>query len=1747
MVSLYDIPTKPTKITEMKKCILGLILLVWMGVSSFCQQQLNLSCGQAIGTCFSGVDNQNVYDPNGYVMGMIDVRSNALAPPGQNWSPVMYHDNDWRASRMGQIFGIAIDASDNVFVTATTAYGLFPWGTAGSGGIYKVNGVTGAVSEYILTGSGPNQIINFDVGLGNIAYHKEKDQLFVTNFEDGKIYRIDASGATTGTILSDYDPFSPDDGVSGFAPLGERLWGIGVFQNRVYYSVWTEDEGRISSGAGVDNRIYSIALDPVTGDFMGLPVCEINMPEYGAGYSNPVSDISFSEAGKMLVAERTMNADMGNAFVGWPAHHSRIIEFEATSPGTPMHCNPIWSEGDIIYIGNYSQGYNSAGGIDYGYDAYDPATGVVSECDSLIWGTGDALRFPGNNPTPPNDYVYGFAAMPSSGNTNFTSPTWVRTTSIYIDADGYTGGGAKTQIGDIEIVDCGCAPPCTKDPSTKTFSVIIDTPPDPNGIDANDRGFNGIEDSNGGEFLIAGETYAYSTQDVLVNKLDGTGSVSSSMICQSNNANENALWMNELASSGVLPSGGYIYTGVRANGPDTDLLLKVTDKTGVLSYAQVFGYNNDIDERGHCVIQDQSGDIISVGVRNNGNSSTIYAVAIDQNFSNKWDMEYFIQGDDIAYSVTEMPFPTSTGMPVYGITGKSRNQVFLLLIDSGTGLPILPGALLYDLDNDPSTSEVARSIEIDRNRDIVITGRAQRPTGPILGQGARDEIFVIKLSGQQNFNPLWIKYYDVLASDREFSRHISVDDQNHYILTGIQDVHGGPQIQGQKDGESFIMALKDDGSVIWINEYLDPAYEGSSGYRVEQASTGGYYMTGTIWNDEADAAGLPMSLDNQFAVCTDPMGLLNDCDCCAPIEVEIKEYQTDPIEWQVEVIPEEVPQEWWEYNVEPIDVLSEYCDQYCPDTCLVESFIYPFGQGDSCCFALDLNNLDPGLLKIRIDINTPNVYFDASTVSTSLNLDTYDPTYIIIDNSSSSIPMLGISPYLKFCLGNTGALVTSQSFTVTYYDMACNVMELCTQDFLTDCELVCTDDQCVRVIPVKVECDDQILGKFKFTYRVSNMTPDKVLDMLDFTVVSPTGIILSATSNPIVPPIPPMTSSVDQCIEITDWNNGPFPKTVDFIFGAHGFCPIDSSEFCCHDQKDTLSIELPNCCDPCEVDWVNFNPISIPGAQECCYNLDIDNTCDNLLSKIRVTSITPGVNLGSHWNPNYAGSWGFTPISSAQVDWYPTTSTYAAINNYVDLIHFCLDNPQGVPNPQILVEYIFIDAAGVEKIICEEVLDLECNQDINCLDIVEQEIICDDDGNYFFNFCILNASVPAFIADALTINKLSSTPAGIGLLQYNWNTVTDPLDFPLNSGSTFCGSAQIIGVPAPTAGDVLNLEFLLKNFSQDSCCVESELLTLTLPPCCDELVIDGDFDDPAGGSFMSGLAPNCNCAAASYCIGSDITDKCGSWSSLTGPQTCSENFMIIDGFGVAGGIVWSQPVDVVKGKCYEFSFQYHPNTTGGTQPTLNVTVGPDLVGVTNGVSGSWSSYYWTYTATATGSMNLNIVQATVSNQYNDYGIDCISFSCVPCPPCPPIVVVNDNPVLNDVYHAGKKVLSTGVIPQNGDVQFKAGDAIELEPGFEVRQSGLFEASIEACCCSDDPLNDLSWMQQYVGNPNYEITRCLYDGQCVYAISDFCQVSDGVTTYYNCEGKVICQTSMIGSSCTAQFTTGLSQCTILQSC
>jgi len=366
------------------------------------------------------------------VLNVYDLSGQSVAPLGVDWPVGIYSHPDWVRSRMGQVFGVALDDQGNIFTSHTAVYQQDQIGSIGGqpGQVYKVDTVTGVATVFATLPNNSDPAIAASPwgvnesypGLGNLCFDTTKQVLYVTNFEDGRIYRIDASGTclstwdhATGTV-GDCSPEAGDP--EGAARLGERVWAVQSFNGRVYYSVWGDDGGAPS--ATLDNEIWSVACD-AGGEFIaGSEQLEISMPYYFDGYSNPVADIAFGPQGQMMLAERSMTTDVASGRFNTTAHSSRALEYVCQ--------NNAWNPSPNSFLVGFGSGTNSAGGCDYSY---------ASSPDDRVWVTGDALRL--NAP----DNVYGIQGLPQSGG-NVAN-------SILIDMDADIIQQDKTGIGSVEI------------------------------------------------------------------------------------------------------------------------------------------------------------------------------------------------------------------------------------------------------------------------------------------------------------------------------------------------------------------------------------------------------------------------------------------------------------------------------------------------------------------------------------------------------------------------------------------------------------------------------------------------------------------------------------------------------------------------------------------------------------------------------------------------------------------------------------------------------------------------------------------------------------------------------------------------------------------------------------------------------------------------------------------------------------------------------------------------------------------------------------------------------------------------------------------------------------------------------------------------------------------------------------------------------------------------------------------------
>jgi len=249
-----------------------------------------------------------------------------------------YSHPDWTINKIGNVYGIAIDRDRNIYATASAnwspgyvgegnssnanvpvSYGVLGGGETNNsaGTVYKMDAMTGEAMVFaklpqvsvnivneVCQGSGASvQRDNVGAGLGNVVYDKFHDQLFVSNFSDGNIYRVDMQG----TILSKFD--TGLGGINGGGKILKSAYGLAVSPNgdKLYYGTMETN---------YHPKLFAISLT-ADGDFFGSAHDEqleltsdlsytqnIGGDAYSSGIWAAYSDIDFTPKGELLLGVR---------------------------------------------------------------------------------------------------------------------------------------------------------------------------------------------------------------------------------------------------------------------------------------------------------------------------------------------------------------------------------------------------------------------------------------------------------------------------------------------------------------------------------------------------------------------------------------------------------------------------------------------------------------------------------------------------------------------------------------------------------------------------------------------------------------------------------------------------------------------------------------------------------------------------------------------------------------------------------------------------------------------------------------------------------------------------------------------------------------------------------------------------------------------------------------------------------------------------------------------------------------------------------------------------------------------------------------------------------------------------------------------------------------------------------------------------------------------------------------------------
>jgi hypothetical protein len=404
-----------------------------------------------------------------------------------------------KAAQIGQVFGVAVDnrTPPNIYVAASSAYGLpivapgpggqlqhiklgapnarfMPglWGGAapngGPGSIWKIDGATGAVSLFAnvrldgRSNSGP--------ALGGIAFDPDSSSLFVADRETGFIHRISLSG----TELGRYDHGVSGRNAQGLPPVTfdparrldvttkqfdstqpttwnhaapeRRMFGLGVFQGRLYYAVLA---GR---------QIWSVGLKPDR-SFGDDATIEIVVPP--AEGPTEIAKITFDEQGRMFLGERPAPTGADDLELLTPSGVGRVLRYALidAGPGGPRAWQSLPDDYAIGFPGDQR---NGNGGVAIGY-RYDPRGELDrGSCGGFLWSTGEQLRKSSN----PALAAKLSASGPPNADGLQGNDTWrirhydpLPLQSYFIDYDDrLDDDAARGYLGDIAILRaCGLA------------------------------------------------------------------------------------------------------------------------------------------------------------------------------------------------------------------------------------------------------------------------------------------------------------------------------------------------------------------------------------------------------------------------------------------------------------------------------------------------------------------------------------------------------------------------------------------------------------------------------------------------------------------------------------------------------------------------------------------------------------------------------------------------------------------------------------------------------------------------------------------------------------------------------------------------------------------------------------------------------------------------------------------------------------------------------------------------------------------------------------------------------------------------------------------------------------------------------------------------------------------------------------------------------------------------------------------
>ncbi len=474
-------------------------------------------------------------------------------------------------------------------------------------------------------------------------------------------------------------------------------------------------------------------------------------------------------------------------------------------------------------------------------------------------------------------------------------------------------------------------------------------------------------------------------------------------------------------------------------------------------------------------------------------------------------------------------------------------------------------------------------------------------------------------------------------------------------------------------------------------------------------------------------------------------------------------------------------------------------------------------MGTECCFDIHIGNLEDqcftniaftplgGVQFSSWNLNDPFNWTFASAGSGSIDL---------VSLGSPFIPTGSYTPF-SFCLDNY--TTTPQQVLVEWFAADGTICE----EIL---EFECSN--CIDILQDTLTCDD---NGYKYTFDFYNAW-DKPVYNIEVQNVTPTGTIHTSNITPVGAPIMPGGTSVGNCIFFGD-NVATSGDNLCFTLQAQD---IDD---CCYCTLDPICIPVPDCCDECDDIEYDITNISIQ-EDSCCFDVDFYICEDSVFTCVEAVPLG-GVILD--YQVAGTGWYLFNPMPNS-VHWKPAPappgSTFIPSGWTNNKMRFCLggyDNPLQFPPEEVVIRW----KSDLQTVVCQDTLVFNCVPPPieHCAEVLNDSIVCNDDGTFTFNYDVENVS--GINASNIKVHQVHTKPAG-GIFSptppYNVSGL-----FPPNSITTM----PAINISNAMPGDsVCFVVTLFDNVQPANECCHTDTLCFVLPKCCEN--INGDFEDFTG-------------------------------------------------------------------------------------------------------------------------------------------------------------------------------------------------------------------------------------------------------------------------------------------------------------